>query len=221
MQTLTQQLTEAGLNDRICTDRQLSRLVAGTNQRRHHLVNRAVKAGELVRLRRGLYVLADEFRSNPCHPYAVAQMLVPGSYVSLETALAFHGWIPEAVYTTASIVPGRKIKEFQHERLGLFTFHPLAVQTGYFLELVRRVQAGGQTFLIAQPLRALLDLVCLKKTGWQGFAWIEQGLRIDVDALNRVTGAELRTLKYVYKHERVQRFIAELEKSLGLVVSND
>ena len=221
MQTLTQQLTAVGLNDRILTDHQLGRLVAGTDQRRHHLVSRAMKAGELVHLRRGLYVLADEFRDHPSHPYAVAQMLVPGSYVSLETALAFHGWIPEAVYTTASIVPGRKVKEFRHERLGLFTFHPLAIQRGSFLELVRRVEANGQSILVAQPLRALLDLVCLRKIKWQGFAWIEQGLRIDVEALNKVTGAELRTLKDVYKHQRVCKFISELEQSLGLVVSHD
>jgi len=221
MQTLTQQLTAAGLNDRILTDHQLGRLVAGTDQRRHHLVSRAMKAGELVRLRRGLYVLADEFREQPSHPFAVAQMLVPGSYVSLETALAFHGWIPEAVYTTASIVPGRKVKEFRHEQLGLFTFQPLATQRGSFLELVRRVEANGQNFLVAQPLRALLDLVCLRKTEWQGFAWIEQGLRVDVDAFKKVTGSELRTLKDVYKHQRMQKFISELEQSLGLVVGHD
>ncbi len=221
MQTLTQQLIEVGLNDRIFTDFQLSRLVTGTNQRRHHLVNRAMKAGELVRLRRGQYVLADEFRTYSCHPYAVAQMLEPGSYVSLETALAFHGWIPESVYTTISIVPGRKAKEYRHERLGLFTFHPLAIQSGYFLELVQRTQVCGQTFLMAHPLRALLDLVCLKKIEWQGIGWIEQGLRIDVDAFNKVTGAELRTLKEVYKYKRTYRFIDELEKALGLVVGND
>ncbi|MCH7982217.1 MAG: type IV toxin-antitoxin system AbiEi family antitoxin domain-containing protein [Proteobacteria bacterium] len=221
MQTLTQQLIAIGLHDRILTDDQLRRLVAGTDQRRHHLVSRAVKAGELVRLRRGLYVLADEFREHPSHPFTVAQMLVPGSYVSLETALAFHGWIPEAVYTTASIVPGRKVKEFRHEQFGLFTFHPLAIRRGYFLELVRRVEASGQSFLVAQPLRALLDLVCLQKIEWQGFAWLEHGLRVDVDALNKVTGAELRTLKDVYKHQRMRKFIAELEQSLGLVVSHD
>lgn len=221
MQTLTQQLAEVGLNDRILTDHQLRRLVVGTDQRRHHLVSRAMKAGELVRLRRGLYVLADEYREHPSHPFAVAQMLVPGSYVSLETALAFHGWIPEAVYTTASIVPGRKVKEFRHEKLGLFTFHPLAIQPGCFLELVRRVEASGQNFFVAQPLRALMDLVCLKKIEWQGFAWIEQGLRVDVDALNKVTGAEFRTLKDVYKQQRVRKFISELEQSLGLVVGHD
>lgn len=221
MQTLTRQLTETGLGDRILTDHQLKRLIAGTDQRRHHLVNRAMKAGELVRLRRGLYALADEFREYPVHPFAVAQMLVPGSYVSLETALAFHGWIPEAVYTTASIVPGRKAKEFRHERLGLFTFHPLAIQQGSFLELVRRVEASGQSFLVAEPLRALMDLVCLRKIEWQGLAWIEQGLRVDTDVLNKVTGAELRTLIEVYKHERMRNFIDELEQSLGLVVRHD
>lgn len=221
VQTLTQQLTETGLKDRILTEHQLSRLIAGTDQRRHHLVNRAMKAGELVRLRRGLYVLADEFRDQPCHPFAVAQMLLPGSYVSLETALAYHGWIPEAAHTTASIAPGRKAKEFQHERLGLFTFHPLAIHRGYFLELVRRSESDGQRFLIAQPLRALLDLVCLKKIEWQGIAWIEQGLRLDMDALIKVTGAELRTLKDVYKHRRVLKFISELEQALGLVVGHD
>lgn len=221
MQTLTRKLTEAGLRDRILTDQQIKRLVSGTDQRRHHLVNRAMKAGELVRLRRSLYTLANEFREHPVHPFAVAQMFVPGCYVSLETALAFHGWIPEAVYTTASIVPGRKAKEFRHEQLGLFTFNPLAIQQGSFLELVRRVEVSEQSFLVAQPLRALLDLVCLRKIEWQGFAWIEQGLRIDIDVLRIVTGAELRTLKDVYKHRRMHDFIGELEQSLGLVVRHD
>lgn len=221
MQTLTNQLIKAGLGDRILTDRQLTRLLAGSAQRRHHLVNRAVKAGEILRLRRGLYVLANEFREQPVHPFAVAQMLVPGSYVSLETALGFHGWIPEAVYTTASIVPGRKAKEFRHEWLGLFTFHPLAIQRGSFLELVRRVEASGQSFLVAEPLRALMDLVCLRKVEWQSLGWIEQGLRVDADALNKVTGAELRTLQNVYKHQRVRDFIDELGQSLGVIVHDD
>jgi hypothetical protein len=221
MQTLTRQLTETGLSDRILTDHQLKRLVAGTDQRRHHLVNRAMKAGELVRLRRGLYALADEFREYPVHPFTVAQMLVPGSYVSLETALAFHGWIPEAVYTTASIAPGRKAKEFRHQRFGLFTFHPLAIQRGSFLELVRRVEASGQSFLVAEPLRALMDLVCFRKVEWQGLGWIEQGLRIDADALHMVAGADLRTLQNVYKHQRVCDFIRELGQSLGVIAHDD
>lgn len=222
MQTLTEQLVEEGLGDRVLSDAQLSRLITGPSQRRYYLVNRAMKAGELIRLRRGLYILSDKYRTRPCHPYALAQSLAPGSYVSLETALAFHNWIPEAVYTTASVVPpGQKIKEFNYEPLGRFTFHPLAIQAGYFLEMVERVQFGEQAVLMARPVRALLDLVCLKKMEWQGLSWLVQGMRIDEDLLNRVTGAELRTLKQVYKHKRIKDFIAELEIAMGLELGHD
>ncbi|MBL4621979.1 MAG: type IV toxin-antitoxin system AbiEi family antitoxin domain-containing protein [Immundisolibacteraceae bacterium] len=215
MQTLTEQLLEEGFKDRVLTDAQLGRLISGSSQRRYNLVNRAMKAGELIRLRRGLYLLADKYRSQPCHPYALAQRLEPGSYVSLETALAFHGWIPEAVYTTAAVVPSRQSKELMVERLGRFTFHPLAIQRGYFLELVERVQLGEQVVLMAKPIRAVLDLVCMRKVGWQGLDWLVQGMRIEEELLNRVTGTELRTLSQVYKHKRVKCFIAELEIALG------
>ncbi len=221
MQTLTKLLAERELDDRIFTDDQLSRLVEGPSERRYYLVNRAIKAGELIRLRRGLYVLADRYRSQPCHPFALAQMLEPGSYVSLETALAFHGWIPEAVYTTSSIVPRRKSKNVEHELMGRFTFHPMAVQRGYFLEMVQWVQLSGQSILVADPLRAMMDLVCLRKVDWQGMEWIEQGLRIESESLSKVTGSDLRALKHVYKHKRVQHFLSELEVSLGLELGHD
>ena len=51
--------------------------------------------------------------------------------------------------------------------------------------------------------------------------WLVQGLRIEEEVLNQVSGAELRTLKPVYKHQRVQRFITELEIVLGLELDHD
>jgi predicted transcriptional regulator of viral defense system len=216
MQTLTEQLLEAGLGDRVLTDLQLSRLIEGSSQRRYHLVNRAMKAGELIRVRRGLYILADKYRSYPCHPFVLAQMLEPGSYVSLETALSFHGWIPEAVYTTASITPGRKEKKVNHEQEGLFSFYPLAIERGFFLELVERNHVHQQPFLVADPLRALMDLVSLKKIEWQGLSLLEQGMRIDQDYLKSISAADLQTLMHVYKHSRAQHFLSELGIELGL-----
>jgi len=41
--------------------------------------------------------------------------------------------------------------------------------------------------------------VTMKKMHWQGLDWLVEGMRIDEDVLNRVTGTELRTLKEVYK----------------------
>jgi hypothetical protein len=215
MQTLTRQVIEEGLANRVLSDTQLARLIEGSPQRRYSLVNRAMKAGELLRLRRGSYVLDARFRDYPIHPFALAQAFVPGSYVSFETALAHHGWIPEAVYTTANVTPGRKSASYEHPQFGSFAFHPLAIQDGYFLEHVERQQVDHQTFLLAKPIRALMDLVCLRKIGWQGMDWLVEGLRIDQDLLRGVTGADIRTLASVYKQKRVKDFLKALAKELG------
>jgi predicted transcriptional regulator of viral defense system len=199
MQTLTEQLIELGLADRIINDRQLERIIEGPPVRRYGLVNRAIKHQELRQIRRGLYALADRYRSQPVHPFALAQALVPGSYVSFETALAYHGWIPEAVYTTASAAPGRKSKHFENDVFGSFSFHPLAIQPGYFLELVERQQSDTQTMLIAKPIRALMDLVCLRKTQWQGLEWLTEGMRIEEEDLETVTEEDIEILKLIYK----------------------
>lgn len=216
MQTLTKLLLDQKLTNHILTDVQLARLIEGSAQRRHGLVNRALAAGELLRVKRGLYLLPGRYRDYDCHPYAMAQTISPGSYVSLETALHHHGWIPEAVYTTASIVPGTKSSELNDATMGRFSFHPLAYVSGFFLELVTREIINQQAVLIARPLRALLDLVYLRKEEWQGMKWFEQNLRIEPSLLHAITGDQLRTLKLVYRHKRMQRFLTEMERALGL-----
>ena len=73
MQTLSRQIIASGLSNRVISDTQLARLVEGSAQRRHNLVNRAMAAAELVRLRRGSYLLADSLRDYPAHPFTLAQ----------------------------------------------------------------------------------------------------------------------------------------------------
>jgi len=200
----------------LLTDRQLARIVGGSAPRRYGLVNRALKANDLRRLQRGLYMLNDRYRSHACHPYHLAQHLLPGSYVSFETALSYHGWIPEGVTVTASVSPGRKSRDYEHEEMGRLTFHPLAMNKLHFLELVERVQVNRQSMLVAKPIRALMDLVCLRKIEWRGLDWLLNGLRIDSESLASVTKDELNTLKQVYKQGKVQTFLMELTLALEL-----
>ena len=215
MQTLAQILIERGLENRVLTERQLARVLDGSQQRRYGLVNRALKSGELHRLSRGRYLLADRFRDYPGHPFALAQALVPGSYVSFETALAHHGWIPEAVYTTSCVSPGRKTLVFDSGKFGQFTFHPLAVYTDRLLELVQRMQITRQTMLVADPVRAMMDLVCLRKTPWQGLGWLIEGMRIDEDHLRSIRYIDMKKLMLVYKQKRVNSFLKSLATELG------
>ena len=106
MQTLTEKLIQAGWAGRVLSLAQLARLLDGTPQRRYNLVNRALKHGELLQLRRGLYLLAPQSANKLPHPFVLAQALQTGSYISFETALSFHGWTPESVPVTLSVVPG-------------------------------------------------------------------------------------------------------------------
>lgn len=120
MNRLIDHVIDAGYAERVITDRQLARILEGSDDSRYALVKRAVNAGALVRVKRGHYVLADKLRKQPVHPFHLVQALVAGSYVSMESALAYHGWIPEAVFTTMSVTPGRESTALDHPKLGAF-----------------------------------------------------------------------------------------------------
>ncbi len=159
-------------------------MLDGTPQRRYNLVNRALHDGELLRLRRGRYLLASALARRKPHPFVLAQALRPGSYVSFETALGFHGWIPEATPPILCVAPGRRRLERIDPRFGEFRFYPLALTTGYFLRGVERHILGDQTALVAQTLRALLDRFCLRKQPYPGLAALRQALLKD-DSIGR------------------------------------
>lgn len=211
MNALIPLITRAGYADRILNDRQLARILGGSDDRRYGQVKRALKSGELIRIKRGHYVLSDSNRAQPVHPFALAQTLVVGSYISMETALAFHGWIPEAVYTTVSVTPGRKSKDVQHEKFGQFEFNPLALHKSGFLSGVDRHVLNEQPSLVATPLRALMDIVAYRKQDWVGMSWIESGLRIGSSHLLELRRQDFKSLKEVYKHKAAKDFVAKLE----------
>ena len=122
---------------------------------------RWVEAGRILRLRRGLYALASPFRKVKPHPFLVANRLMPGSYVSLQSALAHRGLIPEFVPVTTSVGPGRPRR--WETPLGSYDFRHLRddLVVGFELEEV----GGGQRVFLATPEKALLDLVYLTPNG--------------------------------------------------------
>jgi len=214
MTLLIQQIKINNLANQVLNERQLARVLGGSEARRYGQVNRALKSGELVRVKRGLYVLADELRDNPVHPFALAQQLQPGSYISAESALSYHGWIPESVHSVLSIVAEGKFVSYEHDSLGKFEFRRLPVNTGYFLQSVNRTELQHQVALIAEPMRALLDLVYLRKLPWQGMDYLLDGLRFDKEAMTAVPLVNITQLLKVYKGKRERLFIEELLKSL-------
>lgn len=214
MNRLATQIAHSSLADRIFDEAQLGELLGGSDARRYALVNRAVKDGSLIRLKRATYMLGQRHRSEGVHPFAAAQALLPGSYVSFETALAHHGWIPEAVLSTASVTPGRKTITHDTPFLGHFSFHPLALREYQFLTSVDRERLGKLTAFIAQPLRALMDLVALRKEHWTGLDWLTMGMRIDEDLLRSLRRRDFAALRPVYRHKAANKFLHSLEGAI-------
>ena len=120
-------------------------------------LSRWVTSGRLVQLRRGLYALAPPYRKTEPHPFVVANRLVRGSYVSLQSALAHHVLIPEHVPVITSVTTGRP--QHRENPFGSFEFHhcPPDRLTGYRVEKL----GGGQEALVATPAKALADLIHL------------------------------------------------------------
>jgi hypothetical protein len=211
MNSLAKQIVAANLADRIFKDHQLSEILGKSDARRYGLVNRAIKDGALIRLKRGTYLLDTPYRREAIHPFVVAQALVPGSYISFETALAYHGWIPEAVYTTASVTPGRKTITQDTADFGPFIYQPLAIHDYRFLASISRKNFGTLTAFIAEPLRALMDLVTFRKQHWSGLNWLTDGLRIDNAKFLLLKRTDFSALQSVYKHKPTKDFLYALE----------
>jgi hypothetical protein len=116
-----------------------------------------VKSGRVIRLRRGVYLLARPDGQMTAHPFAVANVLKRASYVSLQSALAHHAMIPEHVPVTTSVTTGRP-EEIENP-VGRFQFRH--VRGSLFHGFEEREIAPGQLALVADPYKALVDLLYL------------------------------------------------------------
>ncbi len=145
---------------------------------------RWVQAGKLLQLRRGLYALAEPYRKLEPAPFLVANRLHAPSYVSLQSALAHHGLIPEHVPAVTSVTTTRP--EELTTPLGRFIYRHLTPSRFFgFRELALGL---GQTALVAAPEKALLDLVHLTPGGdGEGFLAelrLQNLEELDLDLLN-------------------------------------
>ena len=118
MVPLIEQIINSGNANHILSDRQIARLLGGSNARRYGQVNRALKTGELVRVRRGLYLLSDRYREFPAHPFVVASsdalFTMPGICYALTSALLTLFSASSSNRRRTRRLPGRSVKMRPH-----------------------------------------------------------------------------------------------------------
>lgn len=114
------------------------------------------KRGDLIRLKKGLYVVSPEINELELSKELIANHLYGPSYISLESALSYYGMIPERVHVTRSVTYGRA-KQFSTP-LGLFDY--VSVPADYYSIGVRfEIIHEQYAWMVATPEKALCDMI--------------------------------------------------------------
>src|SRR3990167_559795 len=214
MATLKDKIIEAGCADHILTDIDLDGLLDRTPAARYGMVNKALKKGELIKIRRGLYIITDKYRRRKLSKLYLASRIVPHSYISLESAMSYYGWIPERVATVTSVLATGRTKKFTTP-FGEFVFYQLPVNEYEFLTGVHRIEEiKDEPFLLASPLRALADYIYVKKIEWKNITYLTSSLRIDMEQLIQIRPKHFLEIKRVFRSRRVLHFLESLKKEL-------
>ncbi|MFA6293946.1 MAG: hypothetical protein WC637_19315 [Victivallales bacterium] len=207
---LTEKIFENATNGYF-TSQDAAALFPESEDKRYGLTKRAISNAEIIHIRRGLYCLAPKYQKKKINLHALAQHIYGPSYVSLESALSWHGWIPEAVYTLTNVSSG-KSKEF-NTPLGAFSYNRVP-QKIFYAGVERLADEEGDVFLMASPIKALADYVYVKKKDWAGIKPASESLRIELEEFESIALDEIDSLIENYTSQRVRKFLKGLKKDL-------
>jgi predicted transcriptional regulator of viral defense system len=183
------------------TDTEVTSILLGSADSRYGLIKRAIASGDIIQLRRGVYSLGKRYQRDPPNLHELAQRIYSPSYISLETALSHHGWIPEAAYTVTSVCAKRST-EFE-TAFGIFSYTRIPRFT--FVGVDRVIQ-GRSVYLMATPIKALIDYVCVHKVGDMSARELAASLRIEEESLRSTSRGMLLQIMNSYRSKRVTRF---------------
>lgn len=155
-------------------------------------LSRWVAAGKLVRLRRGWYLLPAAARRAEASVYHISNYLLRPSYISLHSALEYHALIPEAVAHVQALTPKHgsrwdtPVGTFQYRSIAqsrFFGYREYSWQARSTTRPQLPAAAAQQSFLMARPEKAVLDLFYCAGGGWSKERI--DGMRFqNVDAIN-------------------------------------
>jgi predicted transcriptional regulator of viral defense system len=180
-------------------------------------ISKMEKTGDLIRLKKGKYLITKNLKDNPPSLELIANHLYGPSYVSFETALSNQGLIPERTYLIKSAISKRK-KTF-HTPLGSFEY--IRVPERYYSVGVMQYQRQDQyTYLIASPEKALCDVIITTKgLRIQSFkamhSYLTEDLRLETDNLRNMSSEIVREAEefgYKKKELLILREVIEANK---------
>ena len=164
-------------------------------------ISELIKNGELVSLRRGLYVLGPKTDLPMPESFLIANHLRGPSYVSLETALSYWGFIPERTYEISSITvkPSKKY----NTPIGRFGYQQLP--TPYYSFGIRSVELTLNQIVLTPNV----NLRSIKQTR----LFLLDDLRMDENLLRKLNLEIITTwLEEAPKKNSLKMLIATLKE---------
>ncbi len=149
--------------------------------------------GDLIQLRKGLYMTSTLINTNRPEPFLLANHLYGPSYVSLDSALFYWGFIPERVFEITSVTSKLSKRSTVENTVFSFTHLPLA----YYPVGIKSVRlTDKQTVLIASPEKCMCDKVITTagvnlRSKKQAMTFLVQDLRMDKDRLRELNLREM------------------------------
>ena len=171
------------------------------------------RSGEIVRMKKGLYVPGTRPGEEPrVDPLVLSGLIYGPSYISLETALSWHGLIPERV-DEITCMTSKRAKVFRTP-VGRFTYTP--INEDAFPVGVRLESGRGGSWYLAEPEKALCDRIAQVK-GLDAMrdvpALLEESLRIELGELDELRVPLVLEIAERYHRKNVTAFARWLEKT--------
>ncbi|MHA8083425.1 type IV toxin-antitoxin system AbiEi family antitoxin domain-containing protein [Aquirufa sp. A-Brett2-15D] len=152
-----------------------------------------VNQGDLIQLRKGLYMITTSISTNRPEPFLIANHLFGPSYVSLDSALYYWGFIPERVFEITSVTSKIAKRFIVQNTVFSFTHLPL---TYYPLGIKSIKLTDEQTILIASPEKCICDKVLTTsgvnlRSKKQAMTFLVEDLRMEKDRLRELNLREM------------------------------
>ncbi len=191
---------------------ELKSMLPGTEDARKAIIKRAVHEDYLQRLRRDYYLIRNISNKPMINNFELAQFIYGPSYISFESALSYHGWIPERVTVTCSATV-KQTKSFSTP-VGEFSFEKTPNDS--FKLGVSYIKKESAKYLMADPWKAIADMIYCRKKTWSTINDLMLDLRIEEDSIKNHNLDLLSELSKAYPHkltrQTLQIFFKELTK---------
>jgi predicted transcriptional regulator of viral defense system len=162
-------------------------------KRPYDKINELVKQAYLIPVKRGIYLPGNKLNLKKPELFLMANHILGPSYVSLESALAYWGFIPEKVFETSSITI-QKSKTF-YTVIGRFSYTNTTLP--FYAYGIKQIQLSPiQNVLIASVEKAVCDKIIhtqglVLRSVKQTALFLIDDMRIDKDALKKLNWEEM------------------------------